>query len=115
MANRLAGLQLRRDGELLFELLLVVQPGVVAAACEQLFMAAELRNPSFDEHGDLVCVARGGDAVRDQDRREVGVLVFRVIRCIEGWSSAAQTEGSVARRPGGGDGQLVGEQTARKR
>jgi len=47
------------DGKLFFELLLLVEAGVVAVEREQLIVAAELDDSTLTEHRDLVCVPHG--------------------------------------------------------
>ena len=57
----------RRYGELFFEALLFEEAGVVAVAGDEFVVGAEFGDAAGDEDGDLVGVAGGGDAVRDED------------------------------------------------
>ena len=57
------------DGELLFQLLLLVEAGVVAVEREQFIVPAHFHNSAVVEHGDLVGIAHGRDAMGDQNRR----------------------------------------------
>src|ERR1039458_1148897 len=53
--------------QLLFQLLLVVEGGVVAVEGEQFVVGAVFDDVSVVEDGDAVGVAHGGDAVGDED------------------------------------------------
>jgi hypothetical protein len=53
------------DGELFFELLLLEQAGVIAIESQQFFMPAKLHDAAVIEDRDLVGIAYGRDAVRD--------------------------------------------------
>src|ERR1035441_9981575 len=55
------------DGEFFFQLLLLIEAGVVAVAGEQLIVPAQLHNSSVVEYGDLVGIAHSGDAMGDHD------------------------------------------------
>jgi hypothetical protein len=48
-------------------LLLLVEAGVVAVEGQQLVVAAQFDDSAAVEHGDLVGIAHGGDAVGDED------------------------------------------------
>ena len=50
-----------------FKALLLEQAGVVTVAGDELVVSAEFGDAAGDEDGDLVGVAGGGDAVRDED------------------------------------------------
>src|SRR2546429_5536616 len=54
--------------ELFFQQLLLVQIRVIAAASEQLVVCAALGDGAFDQDDDLVGVADGRGAVRNQNR-----------------------------------------------
>jgi flagellar secretion chaperone FliS len=61
------------DRQFFFELLLLVEAGVVAVARQQFVVPAQLHDPAVVEHGDLVGIAHGGNAVRDEDGGGGGV------------------------------------------
>ena len=63
------------DREFFFQLLLLVEAGVVAVQRQQFFVAAHFDNPAVIEHRDLVGVAHGRDSMRDQDRGGSGRVV----------------------------------------
>src|SRR5438552_4215278 len=54
--------------ELFFQQLFLVQIRVITAASEQFVVRAALRDGAFDQDDDLVGVANGGGAVRNQNR-----------------------------------------------
>src|SRR5579875_2838687 len=58
--------ELSGDGQLFFELLLLVKAGVVAFAGEQLVVAADLDDAAAVEHRDAIGVAHRGNAVGDE-------------------------------------------------
>ena len=55
------------DGEFFFELLFFSERGVIAVQGDEFVVGAEFDDAAFDEDGDLVGVAGGGDAVADED------------------------------------------------
>ena len=57
------------DCELFFQLLLLVEAGVVAIQCEQLIVSADFDNLPMIEHCDLVGIAHRRYAMRDENRR----------------------------------------------
>ena len=57
------GFRLSGDCQFLFQLLFLVETGVIPIAKQQVFMSAELDDAAMVEHGDLVGMAHGGNAV----------------------------------------------------
>jgi hypothetical protein len=55
------------SGEFFFEALFFEEAGVVAVAREEFVVGSELRDAATDQYRDLVSVACGRDAVRDED------------------------------------------------
>ena len=101
------------DGEFFFQLLLLIEPGVVAIKGEQFVVPAQLHNVSVIEHGDLIGVAHSGDAMGDQNSGRGGGIaaeaaqnaLFRV--GVHAGQRVVEDEDGRTAQQGAGDGRAL--------